>query len=674
MTYRYSQWDGSQDLSDLDADQLMDELEKLMSRYQDLNQALRAMQRNGFRTGQGQQMPSLQRLMERLRRMRENQLDRYNLSSIMDDIRQKLDDILKTERDGIQKQLDDAAAKAQKADSDFPPEVAERLRKSLEERATRNKEKLDSLPPDVGGQVKELTQYDFMDGDARQKFQELLDQLKKNAMQSYMRNLTNQLKGMDAQSIAGVRNMIEAINQMVEARQRGEEPDFDSFMQQFGGMFGDNPPKDLDELMQRLSEQMAQAEALLESLSPEDRQQLEELLNSMFDDATQREMAKLAANVESMFPRPRRERGYPFTGEESVSYQEALRLMEELQKMDKLDRQMQGAQTAPNLDGIDEKLLKELLGDKAANELDAIKEMARKLEEAGYIRKKGNRYELTPEGMRRIGHKALKEIFSQLKKDRFGPHVIDRRGHGVERIEETRKYEFGDDFYIHVQKTIMNSLRRQGGPPPVKIEMDDFEVLQTEESTRTATVLMLDHSMSMFMNGCFDAARRVAIALDSLITSRFPQDSLHVVVFSARAREVKKQDLVYMAPPYFDQGTNFQDALRLARKLLAGDSSSNKEVIIVSDGEPTAHIENGQVYFQYPPSLRTLQLTLREVKACTAQGIVINTFMFDRSPFYSAFINQLARINKGRVFLTSSDDLGSYLLMDYLTKKKTRLQ
>jgi uncharacterized protein with von Willebrand factor type A (vWA) domain len=209
--------------------------------------------------------------------------------------------------------------------------------------------------------------------------------------------------------------------------------------------------------------------------------------------------------------------------------------------------------------------------------------------------------------------------------------------------------------------------------PPVKLDSQDFEVFKIEESTRTATVLMLDQSLSMFMQGYFQAAKQVAMAMDSLIKTRYPKDILHVVAFSRRAREIKGQDLLYMSSTRGEQGTNYQDALRLARKLLAHQNCANKEIILVSDGEPTAHLEREDVYFQYPPSLRTLQMTMREVKACTSQGIVINTFMFDDSPFFTSFVTGMARLNKGRVFFTSPDGLGKYLLMDYVTKKHKRI-
>ena len=400
--------------------------------------------------------------------------------------------------------------------------------------------------------------------------------------------MVQQLKNMDPESLARMRNMIESLNQMMEQRMRGEEPDFDGFMRQFGDFFGDNPPKNLDELIERLQRQIAQAQSLMESLSPEIQKELQELMDSMLDNVTKQELARMASYMERLFPSDGLQQRYPFSGDESVSYEEAMKLMETLQKMDDLEEQMQFARYDPAMDEIDNELVKELMGEEAEKELEAARELIKLLEEAGYINKEDGRYELTPKGIRKIGHQALNNIFSQLKKDRSGEHDIHRTGMGNEFIEETRKYEFGDDFHIHIQKTVMNSLMREPSFP-LKLSVDDFEVLKTEESTRSATVLILDKSLSMFMSGYFDSAKQVAVALESLIKTRFPKDSLYILTFASRASEIREKNLLFTVRG--EQGTNYEDALRTARKLLARQNCNNKEIIMITDGEPTAHLE-----------------------------------------------------------------------------------
>jgi len=671
--YRYSEWDGSQELSELNADELMDELERNLMSYGDLSYALRLMQRGGFRDGQGRKMPSIQELLERLRQRKQEQLDKYNLGSVLDEIREKLDNILKQERQGIQKKLDEAKRKEGEDTGELSPEVRQRLLKTIEDRAAQNLATLDELPPDIGGQIKELTDYDFMDEEARNQFQELLEMLKKHAMESYGRDLVQQIKNLDASTLANMRHFIEAINQMLEQRMRGEEPDFDKFMEEFGDYFGPNPPQSLDELIERLQQQIAQAQSLLNSLSAEDRESLQNLLQSMLDDSTQYEMAKLAANLEALYPSDRLQGQYPFSGEESISYNEALKLMEMMQKMDELEAQFRNSRYERTLDKIDEQLVRELMGDEATEELERLRSITKVLEDAGYIRWKDNKYELTPRGMRKIGQKALEDIFAQLRKDRIGGHKLNLRGGGGERIDETKQYEFGDDFQLHLQKTIMNSIYREPSTPPMKLSPEDFEVFRMEELTRSATVLLLDMSLSMPMRGNFEAAKRVTLALDSLIRSQYPKDSLYIVGFSSYARQVKKEDVTYMSWDEFDPYTNMQHGLYVARKMLAKERCTNKQIILISDGEPTAHFENERLFFQFPPSLRTLQLTMREVRNCTQKGIIINTFMLDNPRFMGDFVTRMARINKGRVFFTSADRLGEYLLVDYIANKRSKI-
>jgi uncharacterized protein with von Willebrand factor type A (vWA) domain len=669
---RYSEWDGSQNIFEPDADAIMQELQRNLMRDGDLAEALRMMQRNGLTDRLGRRLPSLQELIKRLRQRRQEHLKKYKLNSMMEDIRKRLDDIINTERQGIQNRMDKARKKAADDSRDLDPEMQERLLKNLEERASQNMEKLEGLPKDVGGRIKDLNQYDFMDGEARRQFQELMDMLKRNAMSSYAKEMTQRLKNMDADSLAAMRHFMEAINQMLEARRRGEEPDFEGFMKQFGGFFGDNPPKNLDELIERLQQQIAQAQALMESLSPADRQELQNLIDSMLDESTKYEMAKMMSNMESLYPGWLDTQGYSFSGEESLSYSEALKLMEHLQKMDKLEEQFQDSRYDDSLDEIDDKLVKELLGESTAEELKRMREITKMLEDAGYIRKNRGQYELTPRGMRKIGEKALNTVFASLKKDRTGSHNIRQRGTGGERIDETKKYEFGDDFDLHLQKTLTNALLRRP-QVPIKLDVQDFEVFRQEEATRSATVMMLDMSMSMRMGGNFEAAKIVSIALNSLIAGKFPKDSLYILGFSAVARRMTPEELTYISWDDFTPYTNMQHGFMTARKILAKERAANKQIIMISDGQPTSHIENGQIVFHLPTTQRCIDVTLREVNNCTRAGIVINTFMLPSHDIFNLFVDKMARLNHGRVFFTEPGDLGKYIIVDYINNKKTKI-
>lgn len=669
---RYSEWDGSQNIFEPDADALIQELQKNLMYDGDLSQALRMMQRGGMTDRMGRRLPSIRELMERLKQRRKEQLEKYNLGSMMEDIRKKLDDIIDTEKQSLRRRVEQAREKAGDDRRDLQPGMQEKLLMNLEERVSNNLKKLDELPQDTGGRIKELSQYDFMDGEARQKFQELMDTLKRNAMSSFAKDMAQRLKNMDADSLAAMRHFIEAINQMLEARKRGEEPDFDKFLKEFGSFFGDNPPKNLDELLERLQQQMAQGQALMDSLSPEDRQELQELMDSLLDKSTMYEMAKMMANMESLFPGFLDSQGYDFSGDESVSYSEAMKLMEHLQKMDRLEEQFFDSRYNDSLDEIDENLVRELLGDNTAEELKRMQELTKMLEDAGYIRKNRGEYELTPRGIKKIGEKALKAVFSTLKKDRSGSHSTRERGTGGERTDETKKYEFGDDLDLHLQKTLTNAILRRP-EVPIQMKVEDFEVFRQEQTTRSATVIMLDMSLSMRMGGNFEAAKIVSLALNSLISSKFPKDSLHILGFSAIARRLTVEELTYISWDDFTPYTNMQFGFMMARKMLSKERAANKQIIMISDGQPTAHVENGNIVFQLPTTRRCIDVTLREVNNCTRAGIVINTFMLPSRDIFNIFVDRMARLNHGRVFFTEPGDLGKYIIVDYINNKKTKI-
>jgi len=278
--------------------------------------------------------------------------------------------------------------------------------------------------------------------------------------------------------------------------------------------------------------------------------------------------------------------------------------------------------------------------------------------------------ELTPRGVRRIGQKALRDLYARLKQDRFGDHRISVPGLGGDRAEETKLYEFGDAFDLHVERTIMNALSREGPGEPVRLKTEDFEVYRSELSTQSATVLMIDMSRSMPLRGYFYAAKKVALALDALIRSQFPRDKLYVIAFSDYARPVAPSQLAELTYNEYVYGTNIQHGLMLARQYLNRHKDGNKQVVIVTDGEPTAHMEGEHAVFFYPPLPETFQKTLLEVQRCTREHIVINTFMLDNDYHLVSFVKQMTRMNGGRAFFTSPDRLGDYILLDYVDRKR----
>ncbi|HEY7346962.1 MAG TPA: VWA domain-containing protein [Ktedonobacterales bacterium] len=761
--YHYSRWDGTQRIEGLDADEILDALSEDFLREGDLRRAMERMMRQGFQGRNGERRMGLQELMERLRNRRQQQLQRYNMSSVMEDIQKKLEEVKQMERAGIQRRLDEAAGRPQQprpergaqdqqgqggengqegqegpqgqqgqegregqrgqsgqrqtgqqglqgqqgqsgaqqgermrsgqqgqdseeqeGQSGSPqagsqqggmPEGLdpEALRKMLEKVANRKLEYLDNLPPDVAGQIKSLSEYDFMDDDARQAFQELLQMLQQQVMQQYFQGMQQAIQNMSPEDLKRMRDMVRELNQMLREKQEGGEPDFDAFMQKYGDFFSPGI-NNLDDLIDQMQRQMAQMQALMDSMTPEQRDELRGMVDQLLgDDRLRVDMMELAMNLDRLSPNDYRTQ-YNFRGDEPLSLQEAMQLMGRLQGMDELEEQFRDARRLGDLDEIDAEKVRQLVGDEEGQALEQLQELMKLLEEAGYIQKQGSRWELTARGIRKIGQKALQDIFAQLKKDRFGRHATITRGVGGERIDESKLYQFGDPFLLDLQKTLMNSIHRNGIGTPVGLDKDDFEVYRTEFLTQSSTVLMLDMSMSMVYGYLYQAAKRVAVALESLIRGQFPRDKLSIITFARIARQRKAEELVGLGSYDHEQGTNMAHGLILARQLLEKQKGTNRQIILITDGGPTMSYEEGEWWFGMPPNFAAEQQTLREVQRCTRDGIVINTFMLDRDPWMIQFVNEMAQINGGRTFFATPENLGEYILVDYVSNKRKRVK
>ena len=670
-TFRYSQWDGTQRIFDVDADELMDLLSEDVLNEGDVMQALRDLFRRGMQDRDGQQMPGLRDLMEQLRNRRRDQMQQHNMDSVLDDLKERLDDIIQTERSGIQRRLEEARQEISEA-NDEDRQQQEALLNLLQQRADRNLERLDNLPEGVGGQLQELMEYDFMDPEARQKFQDLLDTLKSQMAQNISQQMQQQVQNMSPEDMAATREMMRQLNEMMRDRLAGREPDFDSFMQQWGPMFGPNPPQSFDELMEMLQQQLAQMQSMLDSMSPEARREMEDALMQALDPATRQEMGQFADLMEQLMPMDEMRRQYPFLGDDSLTMEQAMQMMREMQQLDQLEAALQDAMRTGDLRDIDPDKLAELLGEEARRAWEELERLRKLLEDAGYITA-DEKMELTARGIRRIGQKALKEVFGHLKKDRLGSHQMDTRGANGDLLGETKTYEFGDPFLIDLQTTVKNAVLRGGPQVPVRLGPQDFEVHRTEHMTKAATIVLLDQSRSMGLFNNFQAAKKVTLALMALIRSQYPRDTLHVVGFSDYAREIKEEDLAKVSWNAWVSGTNLHHALMLSRKMLSREKGGTRQILVITDGEPTAHLEGDRAFFSYPPSYRTEQETLKEVRRCTQEDILINTFMLENNYQLVNFVDRMTRINRGRAFYTSSSNLSEFVLVDYLTNRRKRV-
>ncbi|HEY5156221.1 MAG TPA: hypothetical protein VIJ47_15880 [Acidimicrobiales bacterium] len=662
---RYSRWDGTQVGFELSADDIFGEITDDLLYHGDLNAALRRMMQSGFKDQNGERIQGIREMLEKLRRKRRDELERYDLGGVYDDIAQELRDVVDMERGA----LDELAAEAREAG-----EAGDQRRQEITDQVvTERQMQLDMLSPDLAGQVKDLQNYEFTSSEARERFEELLDQLRQQLTQSYFNQMAGAMSEISPEDMARMKDMLAGLNEMLEQRQRGEEPDFASFMERFGDFFPENP-ETLDELLEIMAERMAAMQAMLNSMTPEQRAQLQGLSEQLLEDMDLRwQMDQLGQNLQNLFPQKGWGRSYDFSGQDPLGFAEAAQMMQELGDIDQLENLLRGATSPGALAEVDLERARELLGDEAAESLDKMSELARQLEEAGLIENKEGRFELTPRGIRRIGQNALSDLFKKMDSNQIGRHELERTGVGHERDYDTKPYEFGDPFNLNIERTVRNAIRRTGGGTPVQLTPDDFEVERTEQLVRSSTVLMLDLSLSMPMRDNFLPAKKVAMALHSLISSQYPRDYLGIVGFSEVARELKAEQLPEVSWD-FVYGTNMQHAFQISRRLLARQTGT-KQIIMITDGEPTAHItERGDVFFNYPPVRETVDATLKEVARCTRDGIRINTFMLDPTQHLRQFVEKLTQLNRGRAFFTTPETLGDYVLVDFLEQRRELLR
>ena len=652
---RYKRWDGTQRLDALEAEELLNAMSDELLSGGDLEDAMARLARFGMPG----RMEGMKDLLERLRAAKQKRAERHDLSGIFDDLKRKLDEVKQLERDGLD----------QRERQETPDDA---LRDTMQKMARERREQLDALPDDVGRAIRALKDYEFVEQKAAEKYAELLKQLQEQVLGSYFKGMRESLKSLTPEQLEHTRQMIKDLNRALKERAEGGEPDFEAFQRQYPELAGS--AKDWDDLVRQLAMGMAAMRSLWNSMSGEMREQLEELLGAAFDDpALQAAMNELAETLGELMPMEGQ--AHDLSGDDPLTLAEALGLMDEMNQLSDLEDVVRSARDHGDLTGVDPEQVERLAGTKARQSLEELQKLSELLEEAGLIRKDGEKYELTPRGIRKIGQRSLNEIFSTLKRDAFGSHRAQARGRGGDPTDELKTYEFGDPFLLDLPGTVRNAVYRSGAGTPVKLQPADFDVYRTEMTTQSATAILVDVSRSMLFRGCFLAAKKVTLALDSLIRSSFPKDDLYIIGFSAYATQLKPTDLPRLTWNEYVYGTNMQHAFEMARTLLARSRGKNKQILMITDGEPTAHFEAGNPVprFSYPPTRRTFEETLKEVVRCTREGITINTFMLARGHYLVDFVNQMSKLNAGRAFYVEPEKLGEFVLIDYVSHKKRRV-
>lgn len=642
MRFRYSRWDDSQDPfgPDVSASEILEELSDDMLSGAGAQGALSRLTRRGM---QGR-FNGLDALRARLQAARSREQAGLNLQGPLDEVREALEEIIERERITLSFDAGDDA----------------RMREAF----------LDQLPADAPGQIRELTGYRFFDAEAQRRFDELMEHLREQVMGAHFRTIAEGMQNLSPEELARFRDMLAELNDMIERRDRGEPYDFDGFMQRHGDFFPDHPGT-LEELLDQMARRMAALSRLLASMSPEQRAELQALSDQVMQDMDLAfEVSRLGANLSEMFPEMPWDDPALAAGEEPMPFSAAVDAMERLHDFEDLDRSMRGDYAGASIDDLDEDAVRRTLGEEAVRDVRRLKEIERALERAGLVTRREGRLDVTPRGARKLGERALVKVFEQLRRDREGTHEAHEAGGQAEPTGATRPWRFGDAGQIAVQRSVFNAVVRGGPGSVVRLHPDDLELVEAEQRTETATALLLDLSFSMPLRGHFVHAKKMALALHALIEGRYPHDTLYMIGFSDYARRMEPQDLTAAGWERV-YGTNMQHAFHLAGRLLAQHPRASRQVIMVTDGEPTAHLEGDEAFFSWPPVPRTIQLTLGEAVRLSRSGVTMNVFMLEDSPGLIRFMERLAELTRGRVFLMDDREIGDFIVRDYVRRRAT---
>jgi uncharacterized protein with von Willebrand factor type A (vWA) domain len=533
---------------------------------------------------------------------------------------------------------------------------------------------LDALPRETARAVRELASYEWQSAEARAAYEQIQDLLRHEVLDSQFKGMKDALAGADPESQQRVTDMMKALNDMLDADARGEDTTqaFSEFMDSFGDFFPDNP-QNLEELVDSLARRAAAAQRLMNSLSPEQQAELAGLMQQAMQDAGMAEqMARLSDQLRARRPELDWQGRQRMKGDTPLGLGDATTALEEAADLDELAAMLGQDYPGASIDDVDPELVERALGRQAVDDLEALRRVEKELERQGYLQREAGELTLTPKGMRRLGESALQRIFTRLHAHGRGDHDMRDAGAAGDPTGATRQWQFGDEQPFDVVRTVRNAVLRTGSGTPVRIDVEDFEVVETERRSGAAVALLVDLSYSMALRGTWAAAKTTALALHSLVTTRYPQDAIEVIGFSRYARVLKPAELPSLTWDMV-QGTNLQHALMLASRHLAKHPDAEPVVMVVTDGEPTAHLlADGSAWFDWPTHPETTAATMAEVERVTRRGATINVFMLDDEPGLVRFVESMAARNGGRVFSPDADRLGDYVVSDYIRARRGR--
>jgi uncharacterized protein with von Willebrand factor type A (vWA) domain len=666
--FRYGAWHGGPDplAPPYDVRAALDELGRDVLEGNTLRDSLRELLRRGMDGRSG-----LDELAERARRMRNRLRRRGDLAGTLEQVREALAHALDAEREALAREHDEAARLAEM--------------------------ELETIPDDVAGAVQALSDYGWHSPEAAAAYESILAMLRSEVLDAQFAGMKQALSG-DPAAMEAVRDMLADLNALLAAHARGEDTtdQFADFMDRHGELFPEQP-RSVDELIDALARRRAAAERLLASLSPEQRDQLAQLMSvALSDPDLAFEMAQLADNLRSLRPGLDSQRPVNMRpGGQPLGYSDAVGAVAELADLESLERQLSGSQLGGTLDDVDVDLLERQLGSAAVRDLEALRELERELERQGYVSRGDDGLRLTPRAVRRLGESALKRVFQQVSASGRGDHDDRHTGSADERTGLTRPWVFGDELPLDAARTVGNAVRRgglpttTGGPGPgprdarhtvgavgsaggVKLAVEDFEVAETERRASAAVALCVDLSFSMAQEGRWGPMKQTALALSHLVATRFRQDALQIIGFNLAARRLTPVQLAEAEPDRV-QGTNLQHALMLAGRHVRRHPDAEPIVLVVTDGEPTAHLGKGsEPEFRWPPTQDTVCATVAQVDELARHGATLNFFLLGDDPRLARFVDAVGRRAAGRVFTPDVSRLGEYVVADYLRARRGR--
>ena len=600
-------------------------------------------------------MKGADRLAAEVNRKRRELLSRNNLDGTLQEIKKLLDEAILAERKELARALDD--------DARF------------------QEMQIESLPPSPAKAVQELSEYQWRSSEAKQKYEQIKDLLGREILDQRFAGMKQALENASDEDRQAVNEMLDDLNDLLDKHAGGEDTqdDFDNFMAKHGQYFPENP-RNVDELLDSLAKRAAAAQRFRNSLTPEQRAELDALAQQAFGSPQlMNALSRLDGHLQAARPGEDWNGSSEFSGDNPLGMGQGAQALADIGELEQLAEQLSQSYSGATMDDVDLDALARQLGDEAAVDARTLAELERALMNQGFLdRGSDGQWRLSPKAMRQLGQAALRDVAQQLS-GRHGERETRRAGAAGELTGATRPWAFGDTEPWNVTRTITNAvLRRAGGESDgsIRIAVDDVEVSETETRSQAVVALLVDTSFSMVMENRWLPMKRTALAVSHLVSTRFRSDALQIIAFGRHARTVTAAELTGLEGVY-EQGTNLHHALALASRHLRRHPNAQPVVLVVTDGEPTAHLENygsdgTAVFFDYPPHPRTIAHTVRGFDEIARLGAQVTIFRLGDDPGLARFIDQIARRVEGRVVVPELDGLGAAVVGDYLRSRRRR--